>query len=93
MELWASLQPLAFYALGGQAEIEALPASSKGKRSLELCGPDIPVCVHTKRCRTDLVLRLGKEGVLDGVILPVTMWASAGCPVQNLRPLATRAAR
>ena len=55
-----------FYALGGQAEIEKHFRILKENTSLELWAYDIPVCVHTK-LQNDLVLRLGKEGVLDGV--------------------------
>ena len=55
-----------FYALGGQAEIEKHFRILKENTNLELWAYDIPVCVHTK-LQNDLVLRLGKEGVLDGV--------------------------
>ena len=55
-----------FYALGGQAEIENHFRILKENTDLELWAYDIPVCVHTK-LQNDLVLRLGKEGVLDGV--------------------------
>ena len=55
-----------FYALGGEAEVERhfrILAESTG---LELWAYDIPVCVHTK-LSPDLLLRLGRDGVLAGV--------------------------
>lgn len=55
-----------FYALQGQAEIERHFRLIHEAVDLPLFAYDIPVCVHTKLDRNMLV-RLGKEGVLAGV--------------------------
>ena len=55
-----------FYALGGETEVEQHFRLLAESTDLELWAYDIPVCVHTK-LSPDLLLRLGKDGVLDGV--------------------------
>lgn len=55
-----------FYALGGPAEIEANFRAIREAVDLPLFAYDIPVCVH-KKLGVDLLVRLGKEGVLAGV--------------------------
>lgn len=55
-----------FYALGGEAEIEANFRYIRDAVDLPLFAYDIPVCVH-KKLSTDLLMRLGREGVLTGV--------------------------
>lgn len=55
-----------FYALGGPAEIEANFRAIHEAVDLPLFAYDIPVCVH-KKLGVDLLVRLGKEGVLAGV--------------------------
>lgn len=55
-----------FYALGGEAEIEANFRAIHEAVDLPLFAYDIPVCVH-KKLGVDLLMRLGKEGVLTGV--------------------------
>lgn len=55
-----------FYALGGPAEIEANFRAIHEAVELPLFAYDIPVCVH-KKLGVDLLVRLGKEGVLAGV--------------------------
>lgn len=55
-----------FYALGGLAEIEQHFRLIHQACKLPLYAYDIPVCVHTK-LPVDLLVRLGKEGVLSGV--------------------------
>ena len=55
-----------FYALGGETEVERHFRLLKENTSLELWAYDIPVCVHTK-LSPDLLMRLGRDGVIDGV--------------------------
>lgn len=55
-----------FYALGGETEIERHLRILAENTDLELWAYDIPVCVHTK-LSPDLLLRLGRDGVLAGV--------------------------
>ena len=56
-----------FYALGGLAEIERhFRLIHEAVPELPLFAYDIPVCVHTK-LPGDLLVRLGKDGVLAGV--------------------------
>lgn len=55
-----------FYALGGEAEIEANFRAIHEAVDLPLFAYDIPVCVH-KKLGVELLVRLGKEGVLAGV--------------------------
>jgi 4-hydroxy-tetrahydrodipicolinate synthase len=55
-----------FYALGGVAEIERHFRLIHEAVDLPLFAYDIPVCVHTK-LPGDLLLKLGKDGVLTGV--------------------------
>lgn len=55
-----------FYALGGLAEIERHFRLIHQAIDLPLFAYDIPVCVHVK-LPVDLIIRLGKDGVLSGV--------------------------
>ncbi|MDU0968542.1 MAG: dihydrodipicolinate synthase family protein [Actinomycetaceae bacterium] len=55
-----------FYALGGVKEIEQHFRLIHEACSLPLFAYDIPVCVHTK-LPVDLLVKLGKDGVLAGV--------------------------
>lgn len=55
-----------FYALGGPAEIERHFRALREATSLPIYAYDIPVCVHTK-LPADLMIRLGTEGVINGV--------------------------
>ena len=55
-----------FYALGGIAEIERHFRLIHEAVDLPLFAYDIPVCVHVK-LPGDLLVRLGKDGVLAGV--------------------------
>lgn len=55
-----------FYALGGVAEMERHFRLIHEAVDLPLFAYDIPVCVHSK-LPVDLLIRLGKEGVLSGV--------------------------
>ncbi|WP_182049737.1 dihydrodipicolinate synthase family protein [Changpingibacter yushuensis] len=55
-----------FYALGGDVEIEANFRAIREAVDLPLFAYDIPVCVH-KKLGVDLLVKLGKEGVLSGV--------------------------
>ena len=55
-----------FYALGGLAEIERHFRLIHEAIDLPLFAYDIPVCVHVK-LPVDLIIRLGKDGVLSGV--------------------------
>ena len=55
-----------FYALGGTAEIENHFRIIREEIDLPLFAYDIPVCVHTK-LPGDLLVRLGRDGVLEGV--------------------------
>ena len=55
-----------FYALGGIAEIERHFRLIHEAVDLPLFAYDIPVCVHVK-LPGDLLVRLGKDGVLTGV--------------------------
>ena len=55
-----------FYALGGPKETERHFRDIREHTDLPLFAYDLPVCVHTKLDPTMLV-RLGKEGVLQGV--------------------------
>lgn len=55
-----------FYALGGLAEIDNHFRLIHEACSLPLFAYDIPVCVHTK-LPVDLLIQLGKDGVLAGV--------------------------
>ena len=72
-----------FYALGGETEVERHFRLLKENTSLELWAYDIPVCVHTK-LSPDLLMRLGRDGVIDGVK------DSSGDDVWRTRPPATR---
>ena len=61
------LNPTApFYALGGPKENERHFRVIRDAVDLPLFAYDLPVCVHTKLDPTMLV-RLGKDGVLQGV--------------------------
>ena len=55
-----------FYALGGPKETERHFRAIRENTELPLFAYDLPVCVHTKLDPTMLV-RLGKDGVLQGV--------------------------
>ncbi|MDO5722858.1 MAG: dihydrodipicolinate synthase family protein [Flaviflexus sp.] len=55
-----------FYALGGPAEIERHFRALREATQLPIYAYDIPVCVHTK-LPVSLLVRLGQDGVLDGV--------------------------
>ena len=55
-----------FYAIGGDAEIEANFRAIREAVDLPLFAYDIPVCVH-KKLSVDLLMRLGTDGVLAGV--------------------------
>ncbi|MCF2707050.1 dihydrodipicolinate synthase family protein [Arcanobacterium haemolyticum] len=55
-----------FYALGGEAEIEENFRLIREAVDLPLFAYDIPVCVH-KKLSVDMLIRLGKDGVLSGV--------------------------
>ena len=55
-----------FYALGGMAEVEEHFRILHAELDLPIFAYDIPVCVHTK-LSPDLLLRLGRDGVLAGV--------------------------
>lgn len=55
-----------FYALGGLAEIERHFRLIRAAVDLPLFAYDIPVCVHVK-LPVDMLVRLGKDGVIDGV--------------------------
>lgn len=55
-----------FYAITGPEEIEAHFRAIKEAAGLPLYAYDIPVCVHLK-LGADLLVRLGAEGIIDGV--------------------------
>lgn len=55
-----------FYALQGEAEIYRHFRLLREATDLPIWAYDIPVCVHTK-LSPDLLITLGKEGVLSGV--------------------------
>lgn len=55
-----------FYALGGPRETERHFRLIKDAIDLPLFAYDLPVCVHTK-LSNEMIMRLGKDGVLDGV--------------------------
>ena len=55
-----------FYALGGITEIERHFRKIHEATSLPIFAYDIPVCVHVK-LPGDLLIRLGKDGVIAGV--------------------------
>ncbi len=55
-----------FYALGGAAEVERHFRLIHEAVDLPLFAYDIPVCVHTK-LQGDMLVRLGRDGVLTGV--------------------------
>lgn len=55
-----------FYALGGPAQVEEHFRLIAAATTLPVFAYDIPVCVHTK-LDNDMLVRLGKEGVLAGV--------------------------
>lgn len=55
-----------FYALGGLAQVAEHFRLVAGATSLPVFAYDIPVCVHVK-LPSDLLVTLGKEGVLAGV--------------------------
>ncbi|OFJ62661.1 dihydrodipicolinate synthase family protein [Actinomyces sp. HMSC075B09] len=55
-----------FYALAGMAEVENHFRLLHEATSLPIFAYDIPVCVHVK-LPTELLLKLGKEGVIAGV--------------------------
>ncbi|MDO5728297.1 MAG: dihydrodipicolinate synthase family protein [Actinomycetaceae bacterium] len=55
-----------FYALGGMAEIEQHFRLIRAAVDLPLFAYDIPVCVHVK-LPVDMLIRLGRDGVIDGV--------------------------
>ena len=55
-----------FYALGGMAEVEEHFRILHAELDLPIFAYDIPVCVHTK-LSPDLLMRLGRDGVIDGV--------------------------
>lgn len=55
-----------FYALGGPKETERHFRAIRENTSLPLFAYDLPVCVHTK-LDPDMLIRLGKDGVLQGV--------------------------
>lgn len=55
-----------FYALGGAAQVEEHFRRIHAATSLPVFAYDIPVCVHVKLA-PDMLLRLGREGVLAGV--------------------------
>ncbi len=55
-----------FYALGGPKETERHFRLIREATDLPLFAYDIPVCVHTK-LDVDMLIRLGKDGVLQGV--------------------------
>lgn len=55
-----------FYALSGDAEVERHFRQIKAATDLPLYAYDLPVCVH-KKLDWRMLVRLGKEGVLQGV--------------------------
>lgn len=55
-----------FYALGGPAEIERHFRALREATELPIYAYDIPVCVHAK-LTPDLLVRLGTDGVIQGV--------------------------
>ncbi len=55
-----------FYALGGPKEVERHFRDIHEATSLPLFAYDLPICVHTK-LQPDMLIRLGEEGVLQGV--------------------------
>lgn len=55
-----------FYALGGEAQVERHFRALREATDLPIFAYDIPVCVHTK-LGVDLLIRLGKDGVIQGV--------------------------
>lgn len=55
-----------FYALGGPAEVERHFRALREVTQLPIYAYDIPVCVHAK-LTPDLLVRLGSEGVINGV--------------------------
>ncbi|RRC96392.1 dihydrodipicolinate synthase family protein [Schaalia canis] len=55
-----------FYALGGEAQVERHFRALREATDLPIFAYDIPVCVHTK-LSVDLLIRLGKDGVIQGV--------------------------
>ncbi len=55
-----------FYALGGPKEVERHFRKIHEAIDLPLFAYDLPVCVHTK-LSVDMLVKLGKEGVLTGV--------------------------
>lgn len=55
-----------FYALGGPREVERHFRVLREHTDLPIFAYDLPVCVHTK-LQPDMLVRLGKDGVLQGV--------------------------
>lgn len=55
-----------FYALDGEAEVEATFRTLREAVDLPLYAYDIPVCVH-KKLSLDMLIRLGQEGIINGV--------------------------
>lgn len=55
-----------FYALGGEKETERHFRVLREHTDLPIFAYDLPVCVHTK-LQSEMLVRLGKEGVLQGV--------------------------
>ena len=55
-----------FYALGGPKENERHFRKIREAVDMPLFAYDLPVCVHTK-LDPDMLVRLGKDGVIDGV--------------------------
>ena len=72
-----------FYALGGPKETERHFRAIREHTDLPLFAYDLPVCVHTKLDPTMLV-RLGKDGVLQGVKDSSGDDVDAGHPLQLL---------
>lgn len=55
-----------FYALGGEKETERHFRVLREHTDLPIFAYDLPVCVHTK-LQSEMLVRLGKDGVLQGV--------------------------
>lgn len=55
-----------FYALGGPDQVERHFRALREATDLPIYAYDIPVCVHTK-LTPDMLLRLGQDGVIQGV--------------------------
>jgi 4-hydroxy-tetrahydrodipicolinate synthase len=66
LEIDALVATAPFYALGGPCENERHFRTIRKNTDLPLFAYDLPVCVHTK-LDTDMLVRLGSEGIIQGV--------------------------